>query len=223
MDLYLLEALELHQEFGESRRQWMQVRRVGVEVRGGTDQVFRVRCLEDDHAAGSEYALALIQQGVELLERQVLDHMERGDRCQAVLRLLGQPQQRVLLHGAQTLLVTGLDIHRVQIDADARVVLRQHLQPFTPAAADVHQWQPVVERHDRIEDRQVIGLATTDGFGVAPETVFEGQVKTVRDVALVLQNSRYRCGSLLRRGDSHLARLALQLLQAGAQLLLHGP
>ena len=170
----------------------MQVCRVGVEVRCGTDQVFRVRCLEYDHAAGSEYALALVEQSIELLESKVLNPMERCDRCQAVFRLVGQPQQGVLLDGAQTLLMTSFDIHRVQIDADARVVFRQHLQPFTTAAADVHQRQSVVERHDRIEDRQVIGLATTDCFGVATETVFEGQVKTVRDAALVLQNNRYR-------------------------------
>gem|GEM_PF-5755352 len=111
MNLDVFKTFEFDQEFCERRRQRVNMRRVGMEVGRSADDVFRVGRFENNRAARRQDTLALIQQDVELLETQMLDHMERRNGSNAVFFLFGQPDQCILLHGLQALFVTGLDIH----------------------------------------------------------------------------------------------------------------
>ena len=228
VDLHLGIALELHQEFGERRRQRVDMGGVGPEVIGRGDDVFRVGRFKEDQPARRQGVEADVEQLVEALEAQVLDDMEGGDGADAAGRLGGQPGDGVGMLCGQAACASQLDIGGIEVDAQALYLGRQQRQPFAAATADVHQRQAPGQRRVGGDGRQVVGQPGVDGFGAAAEAILEGQVEAVGHGAAGQVAGR-GCGGLRRgrlaggrwrRLGGRRARCAFQGAQAGAEFLV---
>ena len=153
---------------------------VYIKVAGGNQDVFWVGGFHDQQATRLEHPQGLLDQGLELLKSDVLDHVKGRDKHLAFVWQANEVGDGIALLCSKAKFTAGCEHAVVEVDAyGSQSHFSEQFEPLTTTTAQVNGLPLGVSLKQRQNERQVGLQALFDEFTRAPMLVFECAVKMV--------------------------------------------
>src|SRR5215216_3606891 len=116
----------------------MTVSWIEIEVVAADNDVFGIRCFEDDDASGTKHAQHFIQQSHQRIEREVLDDMKSGNGAGALIGDALEVDKQILRSDVEAARAALFDLETIIIDA-ARLdpIVGEQLKPLPAPATKI--------------------------------------------------------------------------------------
>ncbi|KVM56055.1 hypothetical protein WJ58_14560 [Burkholderia ubonensis] len=164
----------------EFRRNRLFVAGIQIEIAACNDDVFRVRCFEDQQPAGLQHAQRFADDRSNLLEGHMLDNVKSRNKDVTTRIERGKVLDSVTLKCRQTSLPTRFEHIGIEIHTNrAEPCFDHQLQPFAATAAQIECLPARVERRERRNERLVFRQSTFDQFPCASMLIFERAIKAI--------------------------------------------
>jgi hypothetical protein len=198
----------------------LQVRWVEVKIAGADNQVFRIRCFQNNQTARQQHTSGLRDQRLCILERQVFHQMEGRYQCHAGVGQGAQYRQRIGRFHVQATLAARREHPFIQVDAMRRKSgLVHQLEPFAAAATEVERAGAGIECRQLVDKRRIRPQAALDQVARTAVALFERAVKivahrrisTVGSIQLVpIKSLRFMFMTINRHARSRHSKLSVK-------------
>lgn len=158
----------------------MFVAGIQIEIAACNDDVFRVRCFENQQPAGLQHAQRFADDRSNMLERHMLDNMKSRNKDVTIWSERGEMLDSITLKYRQTALPARFEHIGIEVHTNRTEPRFYHdLQPFAATAAQVECLPARVERRERRDERLILRQSAFDQFPCASMLIFERAIKAI--------------------------------------------